>query len=688
MVVTEEDRNPSEGFPGCDSDPDWIISSQELQRQAHCPWRLLRPLALLVVTAFAPVIGNGFVNWDDYNNFLWNPHYRGVGWPQLHWAWTNYWLGVYQPLAWMLLEVQYVLSGLDPRGYHLVSVALHTAISLLLYKLCVMILLHSSRGSTRRPSWNIHLGSALAAGLFAVHPLRAEVVAWASCQPYLPCALFSILAVMFYLRAYEKTEATQLIWLAGAWVSLACALLCKAVALSLPAVLLMLDFYPIRRLKSSRAICRAFLEKLPLFALSLIIATLAVRAKQHSQEQPLFGTDLSSRVAQACYGVWFYLVKTALPIGLTAFYPLPKRVSLNEPLFLMSLVGVVGVSAWAIWMRHQRPGFLAVWVSYLIIVSPNLGFARIGDYVAADRYSYVASIGWFIMLAYGLSWLPDRGRQGHLCLAVVVAVTLILTAMTWRQCMTWRTSESLWANALAHGSGKNAEVNLLMGTALDDQGRSEEALVYLQRSLELQEEIIQANPKTYEQDPMMAGILNNISKALTNLSLRGADESYRRSVANYHAALECDPRPWAYLYLLNNHYVTLARMHRQAGRLADASAITLELERLWPDDPMRLYQASSEHVLCMSFVFQDRSRLSIEERKEALRYTARAMQALYRAAAAAFRDFLRPWRTENMLWRPVANTLLTGFRSPLLRAWFWSRIAPIGRLSNCDPPSS
>ena len=150
------------------------------------------------------------MNWDDDKNFLDNVHYRGLAGDQLKWAFTTFWVGVYQPLAWLLFEVEYVFCKLDPRGYHLTSVVLHATNAVVLYWLTLTLLGRCRPDPLASGPWARPLSAGLATALFAVHPLRVEVVAWASCQPYLPCALFSMLSVLAYLRAFStETSAAK-----------------------------------------------------------------------------------------------------------------------------------------------------------------------------------------------------------------------------------------------------------------------------------------------------------------------------------------------------------------------------------------------------------------------------------------------------------------------------------------------
>ena len=220
-------------------------------------WLIAVPLALIVTYAFIPVLDNDFVSWDDHENFLNNPYFRGLGPAQVKWAWTTLWVGAYQPLAWLLFETQYVFCQLDPRGYHLTSLLIHVANAVVLYVLTVALLVRCRTESCLASPWTCSLSACLATALFMVHPLRVEPVAWASCQPYLPCTLFSMLAVLAYLRAFEMGPHPRWGWLAAAFVLFVAALLSHALAVSLPAVLLILDVYPLRRLgRRSRTMVR------------------------------------------------------------------------------------------------------------------------------------------------------------------------------------------------------------------------------------------------------------------------------------------------------------------------------------------------------------------------------------------------------------------------------------------------
>ncbi len=312
-------------------------------------WLVAIPLALFVIAAFIPALDNGFVSWDDDDNFLDNPFYRGLGAAQLRWACSTFWLGVYQPLAWLLFGAQYVIWKLDPRGYHLTSILFHAANAVVLYFLTVKLLVRCRPDSLLRSPWTCAASAGLATALFTVHPLRVEAVAWASCQPYLPCALFSMLAVLAYLRAFPRGSSRRWGWLVGSFVLFVAALLSKAVAVTLPAVLLILDVYPLRRFGNGpgrwyrSSARRVLLEKVPFVLVSLVFMGIAIAAKPQTQVY-IKRYDASARLAQACYAPWFYMSKTVLPLGLVALYPTPGDMDWLAPLFLLGIVGTLAMS--------------------------------------------------------------------------------------------------------------------------------------------------------------------------------------------------------------------------------------------------------------------------------------------------------------------------------------------------------
>jgi tetratricopeptide (TPR) repeat protein len=548
-------------------------------------------IALLVLVAFLPILDNGFVDWDDDFNFLGNPHYRGLGSVQLKWAWSTFWFGVYQPLAWMLLEAQYAACQLDPLGYHLTSLIIHAANAVVLCALTVVLLVASRTDAGRGNTWSCYLAAGLATALFAVHPLRVEVVAWVSCQPYLPCTLFSMLAVLAYLQAARTGDAARRGWLATSLVLFGAALLSKAVAVSLPAVLLILDFYPLRRLGGGRGMGRWFgqaarkvwLEKVPFVLLSLVFVVIAIAAKQHLHSLiPIEQYSARARIAQACWGIWFYVVKTLWPLDLSPVYPLPTQIDPTAPLFAASIMGTLALTAVLFLLRRQRPGLLAAWLTYLVILAPNSGLFRISDQLAADRYSYMATLIGVIVAAAGFDRLwpaLSRLRAGAWGILVVsLLASLVLVPLTREQCRIWRSPVTLWTHALNHGMGASSKAHNGLGVALFGQGRFAEAAAHYEQALRL--------------DPRDAEAYNNQAMLLAACP----DERYRDGQrAVQYAISACRLTGWMSPYFVD----TLAAAHAEAGDFDAAvawqsRAIDL-LSGQWRRDAYRarlaLYQA-------------------------------------------------------------------------------------------------
>jgi tetratricopeptide (TPR) repeat protein len=529
---------------------------------------MLLLLVLLVVVAFAPGLPNDFVNWDDEDNFQRNPHFRGLGWSQLYWDWTSFKLGVYQPLAWMILGAEYLCWGLDPRGYHLASLVLYALDTVVLFVLTLALLRRCPQGPEHQPpDWTLILAAGCAVALFAVHPLRTEVVVWASCQPYLPCALFGMLAVLAYLQAFPQGAAPRRAWLVGAFGFFTAALLCKAVAVSLPLVLLILDVYPLRRLGGGSgrwfgpAVRTVWWEKVPFLVLSLFVMGLALVGRVQTQHLvPLQPAGLSARLTQACYGIGFYALKTVLPWDITAYYPVPRRVLWYEPRFVVSILGTLGVSVALFLGRRRVPGLLAAWLSYLVILAPNLGLVKIGDQIAADRYSYIAMMGFVAPLAAGLGRMTEaRRRSGPAAAglsAACLGVALLLILLSREQCRIWRSTEVLWTHALRHGAGRSAVVHDNLGFELARQGRLEEAAREYAEALRL--------------NPGFAEVHSNLGRILEG---QGRLEEAGRE---YAEALRLNP---GFAMAHNNLGAILERQ----GRLEEAAREYAEALRLNPD---------------------------------------------------------------------------------------------------------
>jgi Tfp pilus assembly protein PilF len=416
-------------------------------------------LAVLTFLVFLPALWNDFVEWDDQVNFLTNPHFRGLGWANLKWMATTVLMGQWIPLSWLTLGLDYVVWGMNPRGYHLTNVVAHAVNAALLFLVSTRLLARTGAATAgaRAP-----LAGAAAALFFAVHPLRAESVAWITERRDVLSGCFFLLAVLAYLVMVDADGAARRRWLAVSVAAYALAVLSKAMVVTLPAVLLILDVYPLRRLDwrprtwIAAPARRVLLEKLPYVVLTLAGIGMAVYAMRANDFfTPLDKLPLVDRVPVGFYSLWFYFATTAVPAGLSPLYELPARVDFWQWRFLGSALGVLAMSAAVVVFRRRWPAGLAAWLAYLALVSPVSGLLHNGHQLAHDRYSYLSCLPWALVFG-GLTAAALGARAGgrvrpsiaRLAAGAAAVWVLGLAVMTVHQVRVWRDTDSLWRYAL------------------------------------------------------------------------------------------------------------------------------------------------------------------------------------------------------------------------------------------------
>lgn len=448
---------------------------------------LWAPALVLLATAlvYLPSLRNGFVNWDDEANLLHNASYRGLSPAHLRWMFTTFHMGHYQPLAWVSLGADYVLWGMNPFGYHLTSLLFHVVNAGLVYLLAMRLIGRSARarapeaGGAPKADSRTPLAAAFAAGLFALHPLRVESVAWATERRDVLSGTFFLLATLAHVAAVDAPDARRRLASRTQSILLfAGALLSKSITVTLPALLLVLDVYPLRRHRRGETARSLLLEKAPYALLALVAAIVAVLAQRTTQFLPSYAEiGPLERVGIAVVGLGFYVWKTLVPLGLSATHTLPVRAAPRIAIVVGSALLVLGASAAAWRLRRRWPAVAAAWVAYGIALIPVLGIFQVWTYIAADRYSYVPCLGLALLGGAALarfgpaSDAPRRGARAPLLAAGVLAVLALLTL---RQIPAWHDSESLWRHAIAVNHDSHiAHYNL--GIELARQGRLDEA---------------------------------------------------------------------------------------------------------------------------------------------------------------------------------------------------------------------
>ncbi len=452
-------------------------------------WGIPIALAVLTIATFWPTLGGQFLRWDDDENFTHNDDFGSLSVAGIRWALTTFCVGVYQPLGWLILEVEHSLWGLDARGYRAAGLAFQAINAVLLFRL-IVALLDRCRPALERDGESERAeqaAAALVAAAFALHPLRVEAVSWASCQTYLPAILFAMLAVLTYLRAHPKDGPPKRRLVALSWFLALAAMLCKATASTLPLVMLILDIYPLRRLGHRRD-TRYWGEKLAFLIPGLVIMVVAVRAKVYDGVViQVARHSLSARLAQACFGACFYPIKTLWPARLSPYYPMPDRIDLLTWPFFAAAIAVIALTIALVALRRTWPGLLAAWTAYLVILAPNSGLLRVGHQITADRYAYLSTIPLVIPLAWVLARAirSTLKRPAALTLLVIATTGVILglATVSWNYALIWRNSIDLWTRANVMSGGGNSSILANLGASLCDAGDIEGGAAILREIL-------------------------------------------------------------------------------------------------------------------------------------------------------------------------------------------------------------
>ena len=462
-------------------------------------------LAVVAGLAYVPSLAGGFV-WDDTAYVVANPHIRdGLTQESAAWALTNGHSSNWHPLTWMSHAADISLYSLDrPWGHHLTNLLLHAANTLLLF-----IVL---RRLTRR-LWP----SAVVAGLFALHPLHVESVAWVAERKDLLCALFMFLAVWAYAAYASRPTVRRYLLVVAAF---AAALMSKPMAVTLPVVLVVLDWWPLGRLSR-----RSVLEKVPLVVMTAASCVVTV-VVQHAggAVRGISALGIGERLAHAVYAYAMYLVRAAWPWPgtLVPFHPLPQYGGPAVGRWQVAVLGLLlaAITALAVLQRRRRPYLLAGWLIYVVMLVPVIGLVQVGRQLMAERYTYVPLVGVFVAVVFLVAdAVADRHRLRRTAAAVAVVVLAALGTLAWHQQRVWADPVTFWSyiteaypeTSVPHSNlarfyslqgdlpratagyrkalaleSDNHILNCNLGTALLREDRPDEALPYFLRARELE----------------------------------------------------------------------------------------------------------------------------------------------------------------------------------------------------------
>jgi tetratricopeptide (TPR) repeat protein len=433
-------------------------------------WLICLGLALAVLAAYSPLWHCQFVLFDDNDYVTSNDMVKqGVSWPGILWAFSTVHASNWHPLTWISHMVDFQLYGMNSAGHHLTSLLLHLANSILLFLLLQRM---------TKAMWS----SAMVAALFALHPMHVESVAWVSERKDVLSTLFWMLAVGAYVRYVEnlKSQISNLkFFYIGSVVLFGLGLMAKPMLVTLPFILLLLDYWPLQRLQPPAV--RLLAEKIPWFILAAASCVVTFLAQQRSNSvMSLVVLPLGARLENVPIAYARYLGKTFWPADLAVLYPL-RQWPVWEVACAAALLALI--TAWVIWrVRAQR--YLAVgWLWFLGMLAPVIGLVHVGSQSMADRYDYLPSVGLFIMIIWaGREWVPRVGAQAPVILGgLAVAGCLAATPMQVRY---WKDSETLFCHTLAV-TRNNSVIESNLGKVLFEKGRMDEALPHLLRAVAL-----------------------------------------------------------------------------------------------------------------------------------------------------------------------------------------------------------
>jgi tetratricopeptide (TPR) repeat protein len=433
-------------------------------------------LALMTLAIYWPITGNNFVNFDDQQYVTANPHITsGLTWTNVVWAFQSGEAANWHPLTWISHMVDCDLYGTNPGGHHLTNLLFHIANTLLLF-----LFLREITGAMWR--------SALVAALFAWHPLHVESVAWASERKDTLSAFFWMLTLLAYVRfvALSKVQSPKSkVFYSLALFFFACGLMSKPMVVTLPFVLLLLDFWPLQRISDFKFQISNFkllLEKIPFFALAL--AGSAVTYLVQKTGGAFWPTSLPDRFENAAMSYVRYISKIFWPADLAIVYPYqrhwPLAIAAGAALLLAVWSGLL------VFRARRQPYLLAGWLWFLGTLVPTIGIVQVGAQAMADRYTYIPSIGLFIVIVWGVNDLFDLWPEQRKFLPVAGGVALAgCLAVTSLQIGYWRNGIALFRHTIEVTDDNYVAYNCL-GKAYEQAGEKGKAWYYYAETVRIE----------------------------------------------------------------------------------------------------------------------------------------------------------------------------------------------------------
>ena len=436
-------------------------------------------LALAALAVYLPVVGHGFIIYDDGDYVTGNDMVQGgLSRAGIKWAFTTFHSANWHPLTWLSHMLDCELFGLNAAGSHFINALFHAANTVLLFALWLQLtsrLKDSKTGAPANESETLWPAAFMAA-LFALHPLHVESVAWVAERKDVLSAFFGLLALLCYAsHANSGRRLSFSYWLALFFF--ACALMSKPMLVTLPFVMLLLDYWPLQRL-SRATLKQVLVEKIPFFLLTAASCVVTYLAQSRGAVKSLADVPLVYRLENAPVALVTYLLKMIWPARLAVIYPMPH--SIPPVTFIACSVILIFITVAALVGRKKYPFLPVGWFWFVGMMVPVLGLVKVGDAAMADRYTYLPSIGIFMLVAFG----AEQFRRSLPKFALPIAAVFILGALivvTERQLSFWRDDETLFKHAM-EVTTDNMDAVINYGVALENEGKPHKALAQYQRA--------------------------------------------------------------------------------------------------------------------------------------------------------------------------------------------------------------
>lgn len=545
---------------------DLLVMKMLIQSCNWLVWLGFILIATLTFVAYRDIVNHEFLYWDDYDYILSVPHLRTLSFESLTWMFTNSHMSNWHPITWMSLSVNFVLGGENPLPFKITNLIIHIFNACLLGLITVK-LLNSTYKISKSPNVAtfirqerfLYLSAIITTGLFALAPQHVESVIWVSDRKDLLCGSFFLMTIYTYISLHTKNREKT--WNFLPFTCFCLALMSKSMAVTLPIILVLLDFYPLNRRQNHKSIYGnivQFTREKWAYVLVCFSVALITIVTQNSEIQDVEEFGILARIVNSSSSIVHYLWTVISPIGLSAYYPRPESITdfTLANYFSVAIVVCIFYACGYYWKKGIRFP-LVVWLFTLITLLPVLDIIKVGNAAAADRYNYIPTMGAFILLGFAIAYAYTK-LNGLFKVLPIVSFAILLTnsfVFTSNNSQHWRTDYTLWESVLKINELAIGHNNL--ASLYFNAGNHEQAKKHLDKALTIEP---------------------GNSQTLTNMSAYYEQRKQIESAEHYMVALtqhnptDVDSLVTAGDFYIRNGIVKQARpLYRTALRLAPTS---------------------------------------------------------------------------------------------------------------------